>query len=274
MSKHHDLSSTRVAFLFRPGRTMSDAALAELVGHLRGVAAQCLDEMPEYQCLSGDREVLSRNVIAVAWHTDALGERHCAGFCSALLLDVPEVGEVLHLGLTCVAPAHRGARLTHQLTSTVLTRYLMRRPFDRVWATNVACVLSSLGNVALHFDAVHPSPFTPGAPSPTHLRIAKAVLDHHRADIHISPQATFDPVRFVLRGSNEVGNMFCKREEDTRYHHRERLLNRFYQGLMDFEAGDEVLQVGHVSLWSLTQYAARQMLLPGTRRRRLQSLVA
>lgn len=266
----------RIEFLYRPGRYLDDARLGRLVGHLRAVADDALDDAPRYQCLSGERAILAQNVIAVAWTRGAAAtdDWRCAGFCSALLLDMDEVGEVLHLGLTCVTQADRGARLTHKLTSTVLIRTLLRRPLDRVWVSNVACVLSSLGNVALHFDDVHPSPFFSRPPSWRHRRIAGQIASRHRAEICISPDAVFDAEHFVMRGSNATDSVFLKGESDVRYHHREAVLNQFYQGLLRFEDGDEVIQVGHASLWGMVQYGARQLLRPGTRRSRIQALGA
>jgi hypothetical protein len=128
-----------------------------------------------------------------------------------------------------------------------VTRYLVRhRPFGRLWVTNVACVLSSLGNVALHFREVYPAPGA-APPSRTHRLIAEAMHLHHRAEAFISPVADFDREAFVFRRS-VAGTVFQKSAEDLRYHHRDRALNDFYRARMDFESGDEVLQVGCVTL--------------------------
>lgn len=252
----------------RPANHLGRARLSALIVDLRAVAGTCFEELPEYQCISGREEVLQRNVIAVARRADGIA----AGFCSALLLPVPGVGDVLHLGLTCVRPEDRSAGLTHQLTAKVLLGYLSQhRPFERVWVSNVACVLSSLGNVAVHFDDVFPAPWT-AKPSETHRRIAATISGHHRGDIYIQADAHFDETAFVFRGSNEPGNMFCKTADDGRFHHRETQLNRYYADRMDFEAGDEVLQIGHVSLRRLLTYGARRVVLPRHPRRRVRRL--
>ncbi|MBN1772998.1 MAG: hypothetical protein JXB32_17140 [Deltaproteobacteria bacterium] len=73
------------------------------------------------------------------------------------------MGPVLHRGLTWVRPDARGRGLTHKLTSHAGIGHLLRcRPFGRLWITNCACVLSSLGHVALNLDDVYPSPFLRG----------------------------------------------------------------------------------------------------------------
>lgn len=243
-----------IELLHRPGRRLSDAALAELVGELREAAADCFGELPDYQCLRGTREELSDKVIALA---RCPGGR-LAGFCSAVLLDVPGVGEVLHLGLTCVRADQRSGGLTHRLTSTLTVRYLLRhRPLSRVWVTNVACVLSSLVNVGQHFDHVFPSPEGPAAPSTSHRRIAEAIDALYRDKIYIRPDATFDRESFVFRGSVHE-TVFQRDESDPRYRHRDARANRFYGERMDFERGDEVLQIGSMSLLTGLRYLRRR----------------
>lgn len=237
-------------YLPRPGCHLSDVQLGHLVDELREVASLCFDELPYYQALTGRRQDLMNSVLTVARRADGT----MAGFCAALILDVDGVGQVIHLGLTCVRPGQRGGGLTHQLMSRLLTQYLLRnRLWGRLWISNVACVLSSLGNVARHFENVFPSPEGPRRPWPQHMRIAEAIDRYYRDVIYIRPDARFDDRNFVFRGSVK-DTMFVKRGDDARYFHRDEALNRFYAERMDFSEGDEVLQVGYVSLLTAFKY--------------------
>lgn len=243
-----------VRFLYRPGRKLDDAKLQKLVSELRHVARSCFEDVPAYQCLTGDREELAQNVLTCAWRPDGT----MAGFCSAVILPVPGVGDVLHLGLTCVHPSDRGSGLTHKLTSALTLQYILRRsPFGKQWVTNCACVLSSLGNVALHFEQVYPSPFVRGEPTEAHRRIAEEVDIHHRSRMFVAPEVEFDRERFVFRGSVR-DTVFQKSPDDTRYHHRNGRLNDFYRQYMDIDSGDEVLQVGWVNLLAYPAYLFRK----------------
>jgi hypothetical protein len=132
-------------------------------------------------------------------------------------------------------------------------------------------VLSSLGNVALHFDAVYPSPFGPARPSATHLRIARAIGAHYRRPIHIDPAAELDEEAFVFRGS-VPGTVFQKDAGDSRFFHRDRELNDYYQGLMSFERGDEVVQVARVGLGTLGRFLGRSLPFVAGRRSRPAAL--
>ena len=235
--------------------TLPASKRARLLKELRSVARECFGEIPEYQCLLKDGSGLADKVIAVA--RDQHGE--LLGFSSAARLSVPEVGDVLHLGLTCVSQQARGLGLTHTLSARLLTRVLLTRsPLKRLWISNVACVLSSLGNVARHFEEVYPSPYF-RAPSVTHVLIAESISRHHRALIAIEPEATFDREAFVFRGSVQ-GTMFMKSPQDTRYFHRDLNLTQYYLDLMNLNHGDEACQVGWISLHSIFTYQLRRSL--------------
>lgn len=245
--------SYTVEFLYRPGLTMSELEIEVLHREFRRVAVTCFDKVPEYQCLLPGREALRDKVITVARREDGT----MAGFCSAVLLPVEGVGDVFHLGLTCVHTSARGHGLTHTLTSKLIMMYVLKhRPFGRIWFSNAACVLSSLGNVALNFDGVFPSPFGASQPTEQHLQIAKAIEQNYRPYMAVNEDAVFCPHTFVFRGS-VADTSFVKQSDDTRYHHRKPVLNAFYMDLLNFEAGDEVLQVGHFSALSLLRYFLR-----------------
>lgn len=258
--------SLKVEFLYRPGRILSREAQGRLVRELRDCAATCFDEIPEYQCLRGTKDELDDKVIAVAWRPDG----KIAGFCSAVLLPVEGKGDVLHLGLTCVRPEDRSGGLTHTLTSRVLVQYLVRyRPFSKVWISNVACVLSSLGNVALHFEEVYPAPNGPSRPTADHMEIGQAIDYYYRDKIYIAGDARFDNSGFVFRGSVKE-TCFQKSDDDQRFFHRDRELNSFYQNLMSFDDGDEILQVGYVTLLTYVKYAAKSLVSKQKRNQRGQ----
>ena len=250
--------------LIRPGRRLQPAALTKLVAELREVASTCFPVLPTYQVLTGDKALLDRAVITLAYAPDG----RLVGFCAMLLLPVEGVGDVLHLGLTCVRPEARRGGLTHALLSHGLSRYVLRHALWRgVWFTSVASVLSSLGNIATHFEDVHPSPFRAEPPSPQHLQIASQVATRHRERMHLRPDARFCPDRFVFAGAN-LGTVFHKSARDVRYRHRDEHLTSWFSHLADLDRGDAVLQVGRVSVPGFLRYALRRVgsKLPGLRR--------
>lgn len=244
----------RIEFVNRPGRKYSNARLSALVTELRATAATCFATLPDYQVMAGTREELADKVLAMAWRSDG----RMAGFCSCVVLPVPGVGKVLHLGLTCVRPEDRGTGLTHLLTRRAVTGHLLRhRPLGKVWVSNCAAVLSSLGSVALHFHDVYPSPQRSTSPSPTHQRIARAINSHYRHKMFVPESSTFDADSFIFRGSIKE-TVFAKEGDDSRFFHRQDSLNDFYRSLLDFERGDEVLQIGYASTFGAVRHLYRK----------------
>jgi hypothetical protein len=240
---------------FYPGKKLEDTELSFLVEEMREVASSCFDELPIYQALTGDRNTLKRVVVTTVRNKKG----RLLGFCSAIELPVKDVGNVLHLGLTCVDPNSRGLRLTHKLTSRLLLNYLIKQNlFSKTWVSNCACVLSSLGNVALYFEDVYPSPYGPKLPSQTHKFIAQAIDENYRDDMAVNVGAKFDIEKFIFRASVE-GTTFQKDANDKRFHHRNETLTSFYTDLLEFEKGDEALQVGKVSLFTFPMYFLNQV---------------
>ena len=250
------MSKFNYEVIFYPGKCQTQSQNEKLVQEIKEVVATCLEEVPSYQVLTGEKEELDRAIVATA--RDSKGR--LLGFCSALVLDIEAVGRVFHTGLTCVHPRARGKKLTHKLTSKILTQFLLKESmFDSTWITNCACVLSSIGNVAKYFEEVYPSPYGPKAPSFEHLQIAKEVSTKYRAQLEINNTANFNEETFVFEGSVD-GTVWEKDPNDIRFHHREKELTAYYKDLLDFSRGDEVLQVGKVSLMTIPKYFGKQAL--------------
>lgn len=237
----------------RPGKDLSEKELEKLHEEILSVAGECLDEIPHYQCLTGERKEYSRVIISLARNK----EGKLLGFCSSYILEVGSKN-VLHLGLTCVSPQARSLGLTHKLSSKVVKFYLLNYSlFKPAWISNIACVLSSLGNVALHFEDVYPSPFK-REPSAEQKEIARYISENYRFELYINKGARFCDQRFIFEES-VTGTMFEKSAEDKRFFHRNHTVNHYYKNMINFERGDEVLQIGKVSLFTVPKYALKKI---------------
>jgi hypothetical protein len=234
------------------GLTMSYFKLKHLQKELIEIGKQSLDEIPNYQCFSKDMKDFDRLIISVARNKNG----KAIAFCSSYVLEAGELGQILHLGLTCIGPEARGLGLTHKLTSKVIYRYFTHHAkLGSFWVSNVACVLSSLGNVALHFEDVYPSPFS-SAPTDRHKELANLINKNYRKELFINSSSTFDSDKFIFQGSVK-GTTFQKEAENIQFHHRDQEVNDFFKNIMNFSNGDEVLQIGRVSLMSYPKYLLR-----------------
>jgi hypothetical protein len=61
----------------------------------------------------------------------------------------------------------------------------------------------------------------------------------------------------VFKGSVK-NTPFEKNEHDSQFYHRNPDLNDFYRGFINFERGDEILQIGHASLAGLLRHTLVQ----------------
>lgn len=243
-----------ITTLVRPGLTQSDDENLALIHELRTVAASCFCEVPDYQALVPHPRALDNKVLSLARNSG--GE--LVAFCSSIILQVPKVGDVFHTGLTCVAPVARSSGLTHTLMHNAILKFMFSgNPFRTLWITNVACVLSSLGNIAAFIEDVYPSPYGPATPTLEQQAIAHYINRYCRDDIAIQPSALFDEQAFVFSGS-VPDTVFQKDADDTRYTHRNRMLNDYYRELLDFTSGDEVCQIGYVNLASALKHLLRR----------------
>lgn len=239
-----------------PGKNLSETDRNKFVSELKTVAASCFDEVPVYQVLTGEKQELDRAIITVARDENGI----MRGFCSALILPLNERENIFHTGLTCVDPSARGKKLTHKLTSKALMSYLLRESlFKDTWISNCACVLSSIGNVAKHFENVYPSPFYKGKPTQKHIEIAQKISNSYRDQIAINEDSNFNVDKFVFEGS-VLDTAFQKSEYDTRFFHRDEALTNFYKNLLQFDRGDEVLQIGTINLMSFPKYVLKRMM--------------
>ena len=242
--------SFRYQILHKPGLYFTDFEIRNLVHDIRDVAVTAFNPIPDYQAMTGTREELSDKIIALAWDKTTL-----AGFASTVELHIPTIGNILHLGLTVVRPEYRSNGLTHLLMQKAITSYIIQKAiyFDKLWVTNCAAVLSSLVNVALHFEQVYPSPH-PVTYTQQHKVIAETIDQLYRKKIYIRDDSYFDSTNHIFKSSVK-GTVFQKDINDTSYYHRNTEYNNYYKNLMDFSNGDEILQVGYASIPAAIRHA-------------------
>ena len=264
-----------------PGRSWSLEKQREFVTELREVVMESFgftdpSQLPAYQCLVWPDETpegasLDNKVIAVARECTQFpskGPGKMLGFNSAVLLPIPGISSpVLHLGLTCIIPSARSYGLTKSFTTRIITLTFLRLTAlhsQKLWITSLACVVSSLGNVAREFDNVWPSPAHPnGPPSEMHAHIAAYIAQSPklREEMYIPSGCIYDTNKSVFQGSAK-GTVFRKARNDERYHHRSSEMNTFYDSRIDWERCDEVLQIWNLSCTNVLLMPLRVLLFP------------
>jgi len=244
IGREHDLR-----IVDRPAHALDPDALGALVDELRRVADRCLPPGHlRYGILSGARERLEAAVVAVVYERRT---RRPVGFSAMSRLPVTLGArrlEVLHAGLCMIAPEVRRGGLCWLLTTAPALVAFARKGFTTLWVTNVTQVPAVAGVFTGAAGAVHPAPGRDGPPSPTHRRIAEQLMEHHRAAFGVGDDAELDGERFVIRNAYTGGSDALKKRFEDADEHRDPEINRLCRELLDYDRGDDLLQVGHLTV--------------------------
>lgn len=245
----------------RPGRVLSSAALADLVQDLRCVARQAAPGELAYGVLGGDRGRLDSCVVTVVYR-----KREPVAFNILSILDADLRGhpvEVLHLGLVMVAPGARGGGLSSTLYGLTCLLLFIAGQGRPLWISNVSQVPAVVGMVAETFSEVFPSPHRSVRQSFDHLSLARQIMRRHRAAFGVGPEAVFDEGRFVIRDAYGGGSQALKKRLEDAARHRNARHNAFCREMLDYQRGDDLLQLGRIDMAAAARYV-RRVAPPGT----------
>ena len=244
----------------RPGLSLAQAELDELVAQLRTVAGKTLPAGSlTYGIFSGERERLSRAIVTLI-SEEATG--HPIAFNALAVMDVEldgEPAEVTHLGLVMVDPDVQGQGLSWVLYGLTTLVLFARDGFRPKWISNVTQVPSVFGMVCDTFSDVYPSADAGARQSFAHLQLARGIMRHHRAVFGVGDEAGFDEARFVITDAYTGGSDALKKSWEVAPKHRDEQYNAFCLRELDYVRGDDVLQLGRVDLAGARRYLQREV---------------
>lgn len=247
----------RVRILERPARWMPDAQLDQLVADLqRIVRAATPAGTLDYGVASGDRERLDSAIVTVLY--DRAGKP--VGFNALSLLDCELRGhpvEVLHLGLVMVDPAHRAGGLAGVLYGLTAFLLFARRRLRPLWVSNVTQVPAVFGMVAESFERVYPNASEPTRQSYDHLHLARQIMARHRHVFGVGADASYDESHAIIRNAYTGGSDNLKKTFDEAPKHRHEVHNVACREALDYDRGDDFLQIGQVTLGAARRYFTR-----------------
>jgi len=254
----------------RPGLWMGDRELEALVADLRAVAARTVPGGPlDYGVLTGSRERLSHSILTVLHERD--GGRPVA-FNALAVMDVTLHGApttVVHLGLVMVDPQARSKGFSWVLYGPTCIILFARQQLRPLWLSNVTQVPAIVGMVAESFADVFPRPDTAARRSFEHLLLAREIMARHRHVFGVGPEAGFDEERFVITNAYTGGSDTLKKTFEQAPKSRNAIYNAFCAHELDYERGDDVLQIGRLDL-----AAAQRFVLKDVPRRSLPAVAA
>jgi hypothetical protein len=160
-----------------------------------------------------------------------------------------------------VDPDLRSRNLSFLLYGLTCFLVVLRRQFRPVWVSNVTQVPAVVGMVTTMFSDVWPAPPGKGAPRRTlaHLILARQIMAAHRHVFGVGPEAGFDEARFVITDAYTGGSDDLKKTLADAPRHRDEAYNAFCAGALDYDRGDDVLQLGRMDLPAVRRYLAREV---------------
>jgi GNAT superfamily N-acetyltransferase len=242
----------------RPSLALKPEALAAMREDLRRVARAVLpDGDLEYGVLGGDPERLAHSVVTIVYDTKTKAP---VAFNALALLEVDLAGartEVLHLGLVMVDPALRGRGLSELLYGLTCVLLFLRRQCRPLRLSNVTQVPAVFGMVAETFDQVFPTPARTADPSFAHRTLARQIMGRHRQVFGVGPEARFDEDRSVILDSYTGGSDDLKKTFAAAAKHRIAPYNDMCARELDYDRGDDFLQIGQINMEAAARYLAR-----------------
>ncbi len=245
----------RTRIVEQPGLSLPSAEREALVAQLRTVAAKTLpQEKLTYGIFSGEVEPLSRAIVTLISEEDT---GRPIAFNALSVMDVVldgEPTEVTHLGLVMVDPDVRGQRLSWVLYGLTALVLFARDGLRAKWISSVTQVPAVVGMVSDTFSDVFPSPRPGVRQSFAHLQLARGIMAQHRAVFGVGADAGFDETRFVVTNAYTGGSDALKKAFDAAPKHRNDIYNAFCVRELDYDRGDDLLQLGRIDLAGARRY--------------------
>lgn len=247
-----------VRIIERPGLWMDPAALAALSHDLRTVATRTLGAGNlTYGVFSGDPSRMGAVVITLVSRPDGTPVAFNALAIMVLEGD-PHPIEVLHLGLVMVDPDERSKNLSWVLYGLTCFLIFFRRQFRPVWVSNVTQVPAVVGMVCEMFSDVWPGPGQ-GRRTLNHLLLARRIMATQRAVFGVGEEAGFAEETFTISAAYTGGSDDLKKTWDAAPKHRDDRYNVFCAKHLDYDRGDDILQLGRMDLAAMRGYLAREV---------------
>ncbi|MBD9488075.1 hypothetical protein IB264_12575 [Ensifer sp. ENS11] len=238
-----------------PGLWMSAREITALRQDLRAVAHRSVpDGSLDYGVFSDSEDVLNRTIVTLVYR---ISDGQPVAFNALPVIGLSLSGkpaDVLHLGLVMVDPAVRSQGLSWVLYGLTCFLLFVRNQLRPLWISNVTQVPAVAGMVAETFSNVFPAPTRGARRSLRQHLIATEIMASHRHVFGVGPEAGFDADRFVITNAYTGGSDNLKKTFEVAPKHRKAEYNDFCAAELDYERGDDLIQIGQLDLNAAQRY--------------------
>lgn len=245
----------RIRIVERPGLWMEPSDLDALRQSLRAVASRTLSGADlEYGIFSDDPTRLQSSIVTLV--SDARSGAPIA-FNALPVIDLELDGrplQLVHLGLVMVDPEQRSKGLSWVLYGLTCFLLFIRNQGRPVWLSNVTQVPAVVGMVSETFSDVYPNPLSRNPRKFRHLVLVRQIMRAHRHVFGVGGEAEFDEGAFVIRNAYTGGSDNLKKTFEQAQKHRKPVFNEFCAAVLDYNRGDDVIQIGRLDLSAARRY--------------------
>jgi hypothetical protein len=237
-----------------PGLWMNETELANLVQDLRKIVETLGIGNLDYGIFTGSKDALDRGVITVIY--DGPNKKPMA-FNSMAFIPCEIQGQptaVLHLGLTIVDPNVQSKGFTWTLYGLSTALLLLKNRLRPFWISSVTQVPVVFGKVADNLSEVFPTGSPESRRSFQHLSLGRQIMKHHRHVFGVGPDAEFDEENFVIQNAYTGGSDHLKKTFNESPKYRKAKVNEFCLRSLNYQRGDDFLQIGKVDLQTMFKY--------------------
>ncbi|MFT3858830.1 MAG: hypothetical protein QM742_15490 [Aquabacterium sp.] len=242
----------KLSFVFRgkrieifkgPSRWMTPLQIEALQARLRAIASARFGEEPRYSYFT-DPDCFGNKLVVIcsdsATHAD-----HC--FCAMSLLGRHDGRPVIHLGSVFSASENNGY-LNYLYTFGLLFLAWRYGILRKLHITSLTHAPKIFGIVADGFENVYPGVNPSQKPTQTHLALKDRLIDEYIKKDFKLPEVTCGENFLIpsLRRTHD-GILLFPDSAETAPRYRNEAVNRRVLSLVDFQRGDDILQIGE--LW-------------------------
>jgi hypothetical protein len=230
----------------RPGLSLTEKEQQAMVNDLKIVASDFHkgSEIPDYGVFSGVEDLRNR-IITIAY----VGTRPI-GFAAQKFLDVKMKDgnlTVVHLGLVYVSPHFQKRSLSSLLYVLPILVLVLKYGFRSLWVSNVSQVPAIIGVVSKHFSNVYPDPINDNSQTTFHRELSAAIFEQHKKAFGVGDDAVLDLDEQIIKNAYTGGSDQLKKRFEDCAQSRDTSVNEFCRKKLNYERGDDFLQLGIMS---------------------------
>lgn len=244
----------------RPGLQLDQDQCQILIQDLTTIASKTVKDGPlDYGVFSEASGAMDRTIITVLYDAKT-GTPIAFNAMPVIELEIHgEPFDVIHLGLVMVDPEARSGGLSAVLYGFACAMLLIRNQFRPIWVSSVTQVPAVVGLVSELYSRTFPSPNDDASCSFRQLQLARAIMAEHRSVFGVGDEAGFDESRFVITNAYTGGSDHLKKTFEEAPKHRNEAFNQMCQEGLNYDRGDDFLQIGRLDMAALRHYTFRTL---------------